>query len=95
MRLKQPSEWPSKRLRALVRQVSWRIGCVAVAAFSLIGCAMPGSCSLLSVREYDKAFTMRIEAELESAPKDAAWPVFATDAVNLRDQVRACKGGAG
>lgn len=58
----------------------------------LSGCETAGSCSLLPLKEYDAAFTAKITAELQAAPRDAAWPQYLVDQTALRDAVRACRG---
>lgn len=69
---------------------------LAILPLLLTGCAGAGAssnvCLLLPLREYDPAFTKRFLGELEAAPPGAAWPVFASDSVALRDAVRACRG---
>lgn len=59
----------------------------------LAGCATnPGSCALIPLKEYPPAFRMAFSDQTAGIPDASPVGVFITDAVSLRDAVRACRG---
>lgn len=68
---------------------------LTLVASSLTACAtaeVSNPCRFIVLKDYDKAFNMKLADEVEAAPASAAWPEIVVDYAGLRDQVRACKG---
>ena len=72
-----------------------RLASLPIILFCLSNCATAsGSCDLISVVEYDDAFTQKLVAEIAATPKESAIRAYLSDQTRLRDQIRACKGKA-
>lgn len=59
---------------------------------SLMSCAAVGNCELLSVKDYDAAFTSKFTEQYSHIMAGSELDRFVLDARALRQAVRACKG---
>ena len=77
---KRPSASRILKLTALLLMGLW-----------LTSCATAGSCDLLTIKEYDEAFTMSFASQYDAVPDGTPLDVFVIDSRALRQAVRACK----